>query len=127
MNGVSLANPIRHWRESSIPKTILEIIEEIGYKEPSPIQSQAIPIVLSNRDIVVLAETGSGKTSTFLIPLLVWIQSLPNQTRVVGANQGPLAIIMAPTKELVQKIEKETNKFVEHLGFKTLAVKEGIY
>ena len=63
MNGVSLANPIRHWRESSIPKTILEIIEEIGYKEPSPIQSQAIPIVLSNRDIVVLAETAFAVAS----------------------------------------------------------------
>ena len=100
----------------------MEIIEEIGYKEPSPIQSQAIPIVLSNRDIVVLAETGSGKTSTFLIPLLVWIQSLPNQTRVVGANQGPLAIIMAPTRELAQQIEEETNKFGEPLGIRAITV-----
>jgi ATP-dependent RNA helicase DDX23/PRP28 len=126
IKGANVANPIRHWRESSIPETILEIIDYIGYKEPSPIQRQAIPIVLTNRDIIGLAETGSGKTAAYLIPLLVWIQSLPNQTRVVEANQGPLAIIMAPTKELVQQIEKETNKFVERLGFITVSVIEGM-
>ena len=74
------------------------------------------------RDIIGVAETGSGKTAAFLIPLLVWIQSLPKMTRIEEADQGPYAIIMAPTRELAQQIEEETNKFGEPLGIRTVAV-----
>merc|ERR1712142_650692 len=126
IKGGNVANPIRQWRESSIPEAILDIIDNVGYKEPSPIQRQAIPIGLTNRDIIGVAETGSGKTAAFLIPLLVWIQSLPKQTRVEEADQGPYAIIMAPTRELAQQIEEETNKFGEPLGIRTVAVIGGL-
>jgi len=126
VKGGNVANPIRNWRESSIPEAILDIIDSVGYKEPSPIQRQAIPIGLSNRDIIGVAETGSGKTAAFLIPLLVWIQSMPKQTRVEEADQGPYAVIMAPTRELAQQIEEETNKFGEPLGIRTVAVIGGL-
>jgi len=126
IKGGNVANPIRQWRESSIPEAILDIIDSVGYKEPSPIQRQAIPIGLTNRDIIGVAETGSGKTAAFLIPLLVWIQSLPKQTRIEEADQGPYAIIMAPTRELAQQIEEETNKFGEPLGIRTVAVIGGL-
>jgi len=126
IKGGNVANPIRHWRESNIPEAILDIIDSVGYKEPSPIQRQAIPIGLTNRDIIGVAETGSGKTAAFLIPLLVWIQSLPKQTRIEEADQGPYAIIMAPTRELAQQIEEETNKFGEPLGIRTVAVIGGL-
>merc|ERR1719431_463783 len=126
IKGGNVANPIRQWRESSIPEAILDIIDNVGYKEPSPIQRQAIPIGLTNRDIIGVAETGSGKTAAFLIPLLVWIQSLPKQTRIEEADQGPYAIIMAPTRELAQQIEEETNKFGEPLGIRTVAVIGGL-
>merc|ERR1712083_633571 len=97
-----------------------------GYKEPSPIQRQAIPIGLTNRDIIGVAETGSGKTAAFLLPLLVWIQSLPKTTVIEDADQGPYAIIMAPTRELAQQIEEESNKFGEPLGIRSVAVIGGL-
>jgi len=56
--GGSIPHPLRSWTESTIPLIILECIERIGYKEPSPIQRQAIPIGLQNRDIIGIAETG---------------------------------------------------------------------
>jgi ATP-dependent RNA helicase DDX23/PRP28 len=90
------------------------------------IQRQAIPIGLQNRDIIGVAETGSGKTAAFLIPLLVWITSLPKIERDEDADQGPYAIIMAPTRELAQQIEEETVKFGTPLGIRTVAVIGGI-
>lgn len=56
--GGQIPSPLRSWEESDIPKPILEVIERIGYKEPSPIQRQAIPIGLKNRDVIGIAETG---------------------------------------------------------------------
>ena len=98
----------------------------MGYTEPTPIQRQAIPIGLQNRDIIGVAETGSGKTAAFLLPLLVWIQSLPKTTVIEDADQGPYAIIMAPTRELAQQIEEECNKFGSPLGIRTVAVIGGL-
>jgi ATP-dependent RNA helicase DDX23/PRP28 len=126
IKGGNVAAPMRAWREGDIPEAILDVIDKVGYKEPSPIQRQAIPIGLTNRDIIGVAETGSGKTAAFLIPLLVWIQTLPKQTRVEEADQGPYAIIMAPTRELAQQIEEETNKFGGPLGIRTVAVIGGL-
>ncbi len=73
-------------------------------QEPTPIQRQAIPIGLQNRDIIGIAETGSGKTAAFVIPLLVWITSLPKIVRESEADLGPYAIILAPTRELAQQV-----------------------
>ncbi|GFT76059.1 probable ATP-dependent RNA helicase DDX23 [Nephila pilipes] len=126
IKGGRIPNPIRHWKESGLTKSILDIIEQLGYKEPTPIQRQAIPIGLQNRDIIGVAETGSGKTLAFLIPLLVWITSLPKIVRNEDIDQGPYAIIMAPTRELAQQIEEETIKFAKTLEIRTVAVIGGL-
>lgn len=126
IKGGRIPNPIRQWKESVLPRSILEIIEQLGYKEPTPIQRQAIPIGLQNRDIIGVAETGSGKTLAFLIPLLVWITSLPKIERNEDIDQGPYAIIMAPTRELAQQIEEETIKFAKTLDIRTVAVIGGL-
>jgi len=126
IKGGRIPNPIRNWAESKIKKEILEIIASVGYKEPTPIQRQAIPIGLQNRDIIGVAETGSGKTLAFLIPLLEWIQSLPKIVRLEDADQGPYALVMAPTRELAQQIEEETIKFGGPLGIRTVAVIGGL-
>lgn len=126
IKGGKIPNPIRSWTESGFPQPILDIIDGVGYKEPTPIQRQAIPIGLQNRDIIGIAETGSGKTLAFLIPLLVWIQSLPKIERTEDADQGPYAMILAPTRELAQQIEEETVKFGAPLGIRTVVVVGGL-
>lgn len=126
IKGGKIPNPIRSWNESGFPPEIIEIIDTVGYKEPTPIQRQAIPIGLQNRDIIGVAETGSGKTLAFLIPLLSWIQSLPKIERLEDVDQGPYAIIMAPTRELAQQIEEETIKFGQPLGIRTVVVVGGL-
>ncbi|CBQ68382.1 probable U5 snRNP 100 kD protein [Sporisorium reilianum SRZ2] len=122
--GGNIPKPLRSWRESSIPASILSTIAEIGYKEPSPIQRQAIPIGLQNRDLIGIAETGSGKTASFLIPLLAYISKLPKLNEHTKAF-GPQALILVPTRELAQQIETETNKFAGRLGLRCVSIVGG--
>ncbi|XP_060810376.1 probable ATP-dependent RNA helicase DDX23 [Amyelois transitella] len=126
IKGGKIPNPIRSWKEAGFHSDIMDIINKVGYKSPTPIQRQAIPIGLQNRDIIGVAETGSGKTLAFLIPLLTWIQSLPKNERLEDADQGPYAIILAPTRELAQQIEEETNKFGIPLGITSVVVVGGL-
>lgn len=126
IKGGKIPNPIRNWKEAGFHQDIMDIINKVGYKSPTPIQRQAIPIGLQNRDIIGVAETGSGKTLAFLIPLLTWIQSLPKSERMEDTDQGPYAIILAPTRELAQQIEEETNKFGVPLGITSVVVVGGL-
>ncbi|UZJ54833.1 hypothetical protein CBS101457_004153 [Exobasidium rhododendri] len=122
--GGHIPKPLRTWKESDIPGTILRAIGEIGYTEPSPIQRQAIPIGLQNRDLIGVAETGSGKTASFVIPMLAYISQLP---RLSEANRhlGPYALIIAPTRELAQQIEVETQKFTSSMGYTCVSIVGG--
>ncbi|KAF8628377.1 hypothetical protein AX15_003904 [Amanita polypyramis BW_CC] len=122
--GGQIPHPLRSWAESDIPQPILDCIERIGYKEPSPIQRQAIPIGLQNRDIIGIAETGSGKTAAFVIPMLAFISHLPALTDE-NRHLGPHALILAPTRELAQQIESEARKFAGPLGYKCVSIVGG--
>ena len=124
--GGNIPPGIRKWKEVKLQPELFKVIESIGYKEPTPIQRQAIPIGLQNRDIIGVAETGSGKTAAFLIPLLTWILTLPKMERAEDVDQGPYAIILAPTRELAQQIEEESVKFGKPLGIKTVSVIGGL-
>ncbi|CAG0918159.1 unnamed protein product [Notodromas monacha] len=126
VKGGKLPNPLRSWKEANLCEELDAIIKTLGYDEPTPIQRQAIPIGLQNRDIIGVAETGSGKTAAFLLPLLVWIMSLPKMDRQKQSDEGPYAMIMAPTRELAQQIEEESNKFGGPLGIRTVAVIGGL-
>jgi len=122
--GGNIPNPMRSWEESKLPLQILEIIDEVGYKEPSPIQRQAIPLGLNNRDLIGIAETGSGKTASFVIPMLTYIGKLPPLTDE-NRHLGPYALILAPTRELAQQIEVESNKFALRLGYRCVSIVGG--
>ncbi|KAJ3070891.1 DEAD (Asp-Glu-Ala-Asp) box polypeptide 23 [Podochytrium sp. JEL0797] len=122
--GGGVPNPIRSWKESTLPPRLLEVIADIGYIEPTPIQRQAVPIGLLNRDIIGVAETGSGKTASFVIPMLVYISDLPPLTDF-NRSLGPYALILAPTRELAQQIESETVKFSRGMGFICVSIVGG--
>ncbi|KAM0754997.1 DEAD-domain-containing protein [Meredithblackwellia eburnea MCA 4105] len=122
--GGNIPLPLRSWKESAIPQQILDVIEEVGYKEPSPIQRQAIPIGLQNRDQIGIAETGSGKTAAFVVPMLTYITRLPPFTEE-NRHLGPYALVLAPTRELAQQIESETTKFCKLMGYKCVSIVGG--
>ncbi|KAJ5389717.1 Pre-mRNA-splicing ATP-dependent RNA helicase prp28 [Penicillium cataractarum] len=124
--GGSVPNPMRSWEESQLPKRLLELIDRVGYKEPTPIQRAAIPIALQSRDLIGVAVTGSGKTASFLLPLLVYISELPRLDEFEWRkNDGPYAIVLAPTRELAQQIEIEAKKFTQPLGFNVVSIVGG--
>jgi Superfamily II DNA and RNA helicases len=111
--------PLRTFRESScaevpaIHPALVDAIENVlKYKQPSPIQRQAIPIGLQRRDLIGVAETGSGKTAAFGIPLCHLILSLPKQVLDSVAENGPLALVMAPTRELAIQIDIEFKRLL---------------
>ncbi|KAH8551768.1 P-loop containing nucleoside triphosphate hydrolase protein [Umbelopsis sp. PMI_123] len=122
--GGGIPNPIRSWPESNLPQKILDVIDQVGYKDPTPIQRQTIPIGLQNRDIIGIAETGSGKTASFVIPMLVYINDLPKLDESNMAD-GPYSLILAPTRELAQQIEQETLKFATPLGYNCVSIVGG--
>ncbi|KAI0125711.1 P-loop containing nucleoside triphosphate hydrolase protein [Xylariales sp. AK1849] len=122
--GGLIPNPMRNWQESGLPRRLLDIVAQVGYDEPTPIQRAAIPIAQQARDLIGVAVTGSGKTAAFLLPLLVYISELPPLTEVTK-NDGPYALILAPTRELVQQIETEARKFATPLGFTVVSLVGG--
>lgn len=96
---------------SSLLKALTQVMR---YSEPSPIQRQAIPIGLQRRDLIGIAETGSGKTAAFGIPLIQYILQLPSEftTQQRVADHGPLALVVAPTRELALQIHGELEKLL---------------
>lgn len=124
--GGSVPNPMRSWDESNLPKRLMELINRVGYKEPTPIQRAAIPIAMQNRDLIGVAVTGSGKTAAFLLPLLCYIAELPRIDEFEWRKaDGPYAIVLAPTRELAQQIEIEAKKFTGPLGFNVVSIVGG--
>ncbi|KAL8709086.1 MAG: hypothetical protein Q9220_006107 [cf. Caloplaca sp. 1 TL-2023] len=122
--GGAIPNPMRSWAESNLPKRLLDVVDQVGYTEPSAVQRAAIPIALQSRDLIGVAVTGSGKTAAFLLPLLVYISELPALNEL-SKNDGPYAIILAPTRELAQQIEIEAKKFATPLGFTCVSIVGG--
>jgi len=100
---------------------ILATINKQGFKTPSPIQSQAWPYLLSGKDMIGIAQTGTGKTLAFLMPCFVHID---NQKLPRGQRGGPNVLVLAPTRELAQQISMEVKKY-EYKGIKSVCVYGG--
>lgn len=120
VRGGNAARPARNWTETGLPDGMLHRVMDM-YEKPSPIQMATIPICLQARDVIGLAETGSGKTAAYVLPMLAYIAGLPKLTAELAAR-GPYALVMAPTRELAQQIDLESRKFAVPMGYRVTTV-----
>ena len=101
---------------------LLRALETLGYQTPTPVQAQAIPAVLAGRDLMAAAQTGTGKTAGFAVPLL---QLLTTQGPKVAAN-SVRALILVPTRELAEQVHESVRQYAENLPLSTYAVYGGV-
>ncbi|MDZ4201165.1 MAG: DEAD/DEAH box helicase [Gallionella sp.] len=103
---------------------ILRAIEENGYTEPTPIQKQAIPHVLAGRDLMAMAQTGTGKTAAFTLPLLQRL--LPHASTSASPARHPIrALILAPTRELAIQVGESVATYSKHVPLRSTVVYGG--
>lgn len=101
---------------------IFQAIKEAGYTEPTPIQAAAIPVAMKGQDIVGIAQTGTGKTAAFTLPILHHLTKFISE----GSLNGIKALIIAPTRELVVQIEENINVYAKHLPISVAAIFGGV-
>lgn len=94
------------FKDLALSPAILKAIEEIGYVKPSPIQAEAIPVVLSGKDIIGQAQTGTGKTAAFMLPIL---------EKIDPKNRNVQALVLCPTRELAVQVHEESKKFARNM------------
>lgn len=101
------------FNDLGISPPILQAIDEMGFKEPTEVQSRAIPHILNNEDLIVMSKTGSGKTAVFGVSILQMTD--PDA-------EGPQSLILTPTRELAVQIDSDLKQMARHLKHKTAAV-----
>src|SRR5687768_5451601 len=104
---------------------LLRAVSEEGYLEPTPIQAQAIPAVLERRDIMGCAQTGTGKTAGFTLPLLQLLAPQANASPS-PARHPVRALILAPTRELAAQVEESVRTYGRHLPLRSTVVYGGV-
>ncbi|CAN1810833.1 DEAD-box ATP-dependent RNA helicase 41, partial [Linum perenne] len=120
----SAPSPMLSFSCCNLPSKLLQNIESAGFDVPTPVQMQAIPIALSGKSLLASADTGSGKTASFLVPIITRCAS----SRAVHQNlnsKKPLGIILAPTRELCIQVEDQAKLLGKGLPFKTALVVGG--
>jgi ATP-dependent RNA helicase RhlE len=96
---------------------VLQAVHDAGYTHPTPIQARAIPLALEGRDLIGLAQTGTGKTAAFALPILNQLMGGPHRVR---------ALVLTPTRELCVQVDENFRKYAENSGLKALAVYGGV-
>lgn len=111
------------FKELNIIEPILGALQEKGYTEPTPIQEQAIPIILTKRDLLGCAQTGTGKTAAFAIPI---IQLIENE--IGGLKQKPIlrSLIVTPTRELAIQIDENIAEYSKNTSIKHTVIYGGV-
>ncbi len=101
---------------------ILQAIKDAGYTEPTPIQSAAVPLVLAKHDLIGVAQTGTGKTAAFTLPLLTLMAGAPAQP----GRHRTRALVLAPTRELVVQIEENVRAYGKHVPLRITKIFGGV-
>ena len=116
-------NPQANFASLGLAEPILRAIDEAGYTHPTPIQAQAIPQVLAGRDLLAAAQTGTGKTAGFTLPLLHMLAATHTHPHPPGR---PRCLILTPTRELAAQVEESVQTYGKHLPLTSLVMFGGV-
>ena len=105
------------FEELGLAKEVLSAVRDAGYLHPTPIQAQAIPLVVKGRDVMGLAQTGTGKTAAFTLPIVNQLLGGPRRTR---------ALVLTPTRELCVQVEESVHKYARHSQLNVASVYGGV-
>jgi len=125
LKGTKAPFPFRSWEESNLPDYILKAISRMGYKKPTEIQMQGIPIGIEQRDLIAIAPTGSGKSCAYLTPLIYCLASMP-PLDMDNFDDGPRALILTPTRELAIQIAADFEKLAHYAKLTSALVIGGV-
>uniref|UniRef100_W5LQX1 Probable ATP-dependent RNA helicase DDX52 n=1 Tax=Astyanax mexicanus TaxID=7994 RepID=W5LQX1_ASTMX len=122
VHGTDIPDPLATFeelqKEYELDPRVIQNIKAAGFQTPTPIQMQAIPLMMHSREILACAPTGSGKTMAFCLPLLAHLRQ--------PMNKGFRALIVAPTRELASQTHRELLKLSEGLGFRVHMINKGV-
>src|SRR4029077_16784980 len=123
------------FRALNLSPQMLQAVQDAGYTEPTPVQIAAIPLVLAGHDVIGIAQTGTGKTAAFVLPILMkLVESKQTVTqayngarnRQSGSDRGTRALVVAPTRELVVQIEENVRAYAKHVPLRMATVYGGV-
>lgn len=104
VHGKNAPKPVRNWAQCGLPFLVVQALKKAKYPAPLPIQAQALPVIMSGRDCIGVATTGSGKTLGFVLPMLRHVNDQVVRGIDEKAGTGPIGLVIAPTRELVQQV-----------------------
>jgi ATP-dependent RNA helicase DDX5/DBP2 len=122
ITGTNVPKPVETFDEAGFPAYVMSEVKAQGFPAPTAIQSQGWPMALSGRDVVGIAETGSGKTLTYCLPAIVHINAQP----LLAPGDGPIVLVLAPTRELAVQIQQEITKFGKSSRIRNTCVYGGV-
>jgi len=105
---------------------ILKAVAELGYSKATPIQEKAIPVVLTGKDLIAAAQTGTGKTASFVLPLLEQLNSRYKETNKTLRGKRIRALILVPTRELAVQVEDSISQYAKYLDISSMAMYGGV-
>ncbi|CAK7348168.1 unnamed protein product [Dovyalis caffra] len=123
VKGDSVTDPILSFSSCNLPEKLLHNIQTLGYDMPTPIQMQGIPAALTGKSLLASADTGSGKTASFLVPVVSRCAMFRLDN--LSTNKKPLAMVLTPTRELCIQVEDQAKLLGKGLPFKTALVVGG--
>src|SRR6201993_2732003 len=110
------------FRALNLSPQIVQAVRDAGYTEPTPIQVAAISLISAGHDIIGIAQTGTGKTAAFVLPILMKLAA----SKPSGQKRGPRALVVAPTRELVVQIEENVRAYAKHIPLRMATVFGGV-